>query len=340
MITATAVLVMCSSVHTVFAATNSLVPPQLLTPTDKAVVKGLNFKQLWTPVPGAHSYEYVSYNDNSMHHVRAKQKVAGTSKTVAKVADGTFWWRVRAVDAQRKTGPWSSLRQVTTDTEPPSINPLETIGDMPVQGTVRFVFESVDEHPYRITSGVFSEVPPNGMPTGSELDQEQESVAEAVDVNVRAKVTLNINTLTMPNGRETIIVNVEDRAGNVREERFYFTVANPSTTPENPPAEPTNPATPKLTQTVQKAASTTSKAKTRTNLQINTRDDSEGLPATNAGRVLGVSTRPENAKQTASKKVANDQPEIADYWYLGGSLVVLTAVLAGVKLAQRRGTTT
>src|SRR5690242_19694547 len=94
-ITATFVLVMCGGVQVAFAATGPLPSPRLLTPTDKAVVKGLNFKQSWTAIEGAHSYEYVSYNDAHMRHVRAKQEVSGASKTVARVADGTFWWRVR-----------------------------------------------------------------------------------------------------------------------------------------------------------------------------------------------------------------------------------------------------
>lgn len=339
-ITATFVLVMCGSVQVAFASVNPLVSPQLLVPADKAVVKGLDFKQSWSAVEGARSYEYESYNDSRMHQLRAKQKVSGTSKTVARVADGTFWWRVRAVGSQQETGQWSSLRQVTTDSVAPTIHPLETIGDTPVQGTVRFVFESYDKHPYRITSGVFSEVPPNGLPTGNDLDQEQENVAEAVDVNVKAKVTLNINTLTMPNGRETIIVNVEDRAGNIHEERFYFTIANPTTTPEASPVVGTTPAGPKLTQTVQQAAVSVPRPKAKTDLQLSARNDAEELPATETGKVLGVATQPEDAVASSTKKSANERLESGNYWYLAAIFLLLSMILGGAKLAQRRGPTT
>lgn len=312
------------------ALSQQLSPPLLLSPNDKDIVKGINFTQSWGAVEGAHAYEYESYNDAARTQLRAKQEVRGTSKTVSKVPDGTFWWRARAVDDKDKTGQWSSLRRITTDSTPPTIRPIQTIGDKPVQGTVRFVFESVDKHPWRITSGVFSEVPPNGLPIG-ELDDD--SVAEAIDVNVTTRATLNINTLTMPNGKETIIINVEDRAGNVHEERFYFTVANPVPSPETPQQTTPGSTKPKLTQNIEKVSS--SQGTGRQGLPVAAPETSENLPETEAGKVLSLHTEQDKAATVAKPDEAKKISK-SSYWLPIGVITALLLALGIVKLAQRR----
>jgi hypothetical protein len=318
-------------VQMVSAEAKPLDAPMLLRPAEKTIVKGVGFSQSWTTVGGARHYEYESYNDANKTRLRARQEVSGTSKTIAKVPDGTFWWRVRAIDMQGNAGRWSELWRVTTDSEAPTIHPIETIGDKPVQGTVRFVFETIDKNPWRVTTGVFSEVPPNGMPTPTEDD---EDVEEAVGVNVRTKATLNINTLTMPNGRETIIVNVEDRAGNVREERFYFTVANPAPATDTPPAANTGspvPDTPRLTQVVAKAS--TPKAQP-TSLPIGAAESVEMLPAATVGKVLGMETKQSAVASSTHKPVKIKDADMSGYWYVAGGFVMVSVL--GTLLFIRR----
>lgn len=310
-----------ANVQMAAAESQPLSAPLLLSPADKDIVKGTKFTQSWTAVAGAEHYEYESYNDSHKTQLRARQEVNGTSKTVAKVPDSTFWWRVRAVGAQDKPGQWSALRRITTDNVAPTIRPLQTIGDKPVQGTVRFVFESVDKHPWRVTSGVFSEVPPGGIPIGSPDDDE--GVAEAIDVNVTTKATLNINTLTMPNGRETIIINVEDRAGNIREERFYFTVANPTPSPEAPQTGATTPTAPRLVQTTEKVVKKPSQGRT---VQMSAAESAENLPTTEAGKVLGVHTQQHNEEAAAAKSIKPKDANQTSYWYVMTGFVLLSIV--------------
>jgi hypothetical protein len=249
-----------SNVSAAETGSRRLPAPAPAVPADGAVVKGVQFTQSWSEVAGAKHYLYESYTNRQATELRAKQRVDQTTKVIAHVADGTFWWRVRAVDDHGTEGRWSKLQRVTTDSEAPTIRPLLTIGDEPVQGTVRFVFESTDKNPWRITSGVFSEVPAGGMPLGGTGN----NMVEAVAVTVTAKVTLTIDTLMLPNGRETIIVNAQDQAGNIQERRFYFTVANPVA----PAPEAPGPVTPPLTGTTESAVAAEPPATPRNTIAV------------------------------------------------------------------------
>jgi hypothetical protein len=311
--------------------------PQLLMPADKALAKGTAFTQSWSAVDGAHYYEYESYYDAAKTKLRARQKADGPSKTIAQVPDGTFWWRVRAVAVGGVRSPWSIARQTTTDSTAPTIRPLRTIGSAPVQGTVHFVFESIDKHPYRITSGVFSEVPRGGLPVDDPA-QGDGNVVQAAEVDVRATVTLNINTLSMPNGQQTIIINAEDRVGNVHEQRFNFTVANPApVNPVTPQAGTAAPPAPKLTQTVRRsdAAPSTDRSRTRAD-DVQARAGVAVKAASHeTDRVLGVSTgRGAASSNPESKGGSEGSKGIQAYWIAGGVLCALAAGI--VRLRQKR----
>ncbi|NTV41233.1 MAG: DUF5011 domain-containing protein [Candidatus Moranbacteria bacterium] len=96
--------------------------PSLISPIDGAVVRGIpSLTNSWSAVDGASKYVYESYHDQAMTNLRYRNDFPGTSKTAANVADATFWWRVKAVDAAGNSSEWSPLWEVTVDNTNPTI---------------------------------------------------------------------------------------------------------------------------------------------------------------------------------------------------------------------------
>lgn len=96
--------------------------PQLVSPVDGAYANGSSLTNTWSSVEGAKNYVYESYHDAAANSLRWRQTVDGTSKTATNVADGVFWWRVKAVDAYGNSGAWSPLWKVTIDNTMPTIS--------------------------------------------------------------------------------------------------------------------------------------------------------------------------------------------------------------------------
>lgn len=313
-----------------------LPPPVLAAPVDGAVVKGTQFTQSWSSVPGAQRYLYESYHNRQATQLRARSSVTGTSKTIGQVPSGTFWWRVRAADTAGKKGQWSTLQQVTTDSEAPTIKPLLTLDDKPVQGTARFIFESLDKNPWRITCGVYSEVPAGGMPVA----KPDGSMVQTTDVTVTAKVTLTIDTLKLPNGLETIIINVEDRAGNIREERFYFTVHNPVDLPVPPAPEGSGaPVTGSVEQVLPRppASRPAPSANSAPSPVISTATTAPEADVPTAGKVLNMQT--ERTGQETTGSPAGDKAKQADsawYWIPAAAILTLSSLWGMVRLVRSR----
>ncbi len=115
------------------AATVSLSTPQLLSPTDNAIVNGTTITSEWQSVTDATNYIYESYNDAAATSMRHTATYATTSTTETNVTDGTvFWWRVKAVATSGAESDWSPLWKVTVDNSAPVVT---MSGDKPVVGS-------------------------------------------------------------------------------------------------------------------------------------------------------------------------------------------------------------
>jgi hypothetical protein len=86
--------------------------PALMAPADDAVVNSVpGFS--WRRVRRAAKYEFQFSADARFRSTLASFDTLNTSATVDKtVFDGNYYWRVRAVDANRSAGKWSPVRTV------------------------------------------------------------------------------------------------------------------------------------------------------------------------------------------------------------------------------------
>lgn len=102
----------------------------LVAPLNNSFANGASLTNSWNPVADAASYVYESYHNEALTNVRWTQTVTGTSKTATNVAEATFWWRVRAVDAAGNLGEWSDAWKVTVD----NTGPVAPVIVTPVEG--------------------------------------------------------------------------------------------------------------------------------------------------------------------------------------------------------------
>lgn len=93
----------------------------LNSPANGAVVNGASVTQSWNASISSDvdHYIYESYNDANATSLRWRQTVNGTSKTATNVANATYWWRVKAVDAAGNESAWSPLWKLTIDNDAP-----------------------------------------------------------------------------------------------------------------------------------------------------------------------------------------------------------------------------
>jgi hypothetical protein len=90
----------------------------LLAPVSNETVSGAAPLR-WTPLAYAASYDVEVYKNGDVIGMPDNRVVAGTSKQVAyslasplAVADSSYTWRVRPVDAKGRKGPWTSLEDL------------------------------------------------------------------------------------------------------------------------------------------------------------------------------------------------------------------------------------
>lgn len=99
--------------------------PTLNSPADGAVVPGATLTQSWNASSSSDvdHYIYESYNNSSATSLRWHEQFNAStlSKTATNVANATFWWRVKAVDAAGNQSAWSPLWKVTVDNNMPTI---------------------------------------------------------------------------------------------------------------------------------------------------------------------------------------------------------------------------
>ena len=96
--------------------------PALVSPTNNNIVSGAMVVNQWSPVDGAVKYVYESYKNAAATQLRWHEETTATQKSAANVANGTtFWWRVKAIDADGNVTAWSPLGKVTGDTVAPTV---------------------------------------------------------------------------------------------------------------------------------------------------------------------------------------------------------------------------
>ena len=86
--------------------------PTLVSPTGGATIQALPAFQ-WSSVPGAAKYEFQLSADNSFGSIVSQggfQTLNTFATITTTLADGTYYWRVRAINAKDEAGPWSSTR--------------------------------------------------------------------------------------------------------------------------------------------------------------------------------------------------------------------------------------
>jgi hypothetical protein len=121
--------------------------PTLQAPTNGANTTDITFQ--WSPVPGAQKYELqVSPNGDWANNVTTDdQSIVGTSYTpTTPYANGSYFWRVRAHDADGNWGSWSDVwefgRQwlnrptiLTPSWDPAAGSPTQVTGDLELSWT-------------------------------------------------------------------------------------------------------------------------------------------------------------------------------------------------------------
>lgn len=106
------------------SALDALQPPDLIAPTDGAILNTSTPAFEWSAVNGAASYVLVVATDDGFVSAPIDTVVSATSFTpLAPLADGTYYWRVEAVAEDGQTfSPWSEVRTLTIDTTTPICN--------------------------------------------------------------------------------------------------------------------------------------------------------------------------------------------------------------------------
>src|SRR3989454_634770 len=88
--------------------------PEPLFPADGATYgfqrKAPRVELKWSPADRARSYRAIVANDSQFKRIFADEKVDGTSLPVRIQQPGTYYWRVRAQDADGFAGPYSAVR--------------------------------------------------------------------------------------------------------------------------------------------------------------------------------------------------------------------------------------
>ena len=99
------------------AATSKIGPPSQLSPADGVSVQAVpSFS--WRPVRHAAKYEFQASADPAFKSIVLGQGngsffTHNTSASITKaLPDGSYYWRVRAIDARERAGRWSSVRSI------------------------------------------------------------------------------------------------------------------------------------------------------------------------------------------------------------------------------------
>jgi hypothetical protein len=100
----------------------SLLPaPKNLEPAEGQRLPSLDVALVWTPIEGARGYHVaVSTDLHFVHRVHEQPQAEGNIANV-RLAAGTYYWRVSAVDRDGLEGQLSTPRRFTIDVTPPAL---------------------------------------------------------------------------------------------------------------------------------------------------------------------------------------------------------------------------
>lgn len=201
--------------------------PTLVSPGDGASVV-TPFTISWTAVSditGIAAYNWAVSGTPDFATTAAVGSTPGTDTqaTVNGLANGTYFWRVQAVNGQNAAGDWSAARSftVTGTTNPPvlggvSVNPTNVTGGNPSTGTVSITLPA----------------PTGGVTVG--LTSGEPAVA-SVPATVTIPAGQTSTTFTVPTQAVTSSYTVVITATYAGESRFAFLGVAPPAPP--PPAD-------------------------------------------------------------------------------------------------------
>jgi hypothetical protein len=99
---------------------STLAAPEPVTPADGQHLNTLEVPLEWSRIDGAKSYKLEIAADDKFKSP-LPQAPAASEKTKAKVKEGTWWWRVQAVDGDGLVGKPSPPRTFVVDVKPPKL---------------------------------------------------------------------------------------------------------------------------------------------------------------------------------------------------------------------------
>jgi hypothetical protein len=99
--------------------------PSLSTPANNAATNDTTPLLTWLAVSGATTYELQVDNNSSYNSPEySLNGIASTSQETSVLANGKYYWRVRALNQYQVKGGWSSVRYFTIDAAAPTVPQL------------------------------------------------------------------------------------------------------------------------------------------------------------------------------------------------------------------------
>ncbi|MBY9000332.1 MAG: hypothetical protein KGD64_05425 [Candidatus Heimdallarchaeota archaeon] len=172
--------------------------PALITPINDVSINDNTPYLDWTTATGGYNYQLQVDNNGDFSSPIVDQTFSVTAYTPTVLGDGTYYWRVRAIDQAGNVGAWSSIWHFTVDTLPPSTPTLIT----PTNGV-----STNDSTPYldwtTATGGYNYQLQVDNDPDFSSLIVDQTSTATFY------------TSVTLADGTYYWRVRAIDQAGNV-----------------------------------------------------------------------------------------------------------------------------
>jgi len=202
----------CTNSSCIFA----LSAPTNLTPANNTYTSNTSFNNTWTAVTDAVGYEYqTSYSSNgsslgTIIYSDSSATLPGrynlTGSTVTRTNSGTpnatYYWQVRAIDADGNAGAWSVIYKVTVDT----IVPVITLGAYTTAPTNQNITVTAitDKGTLNVGSTTFTS---NGSFTFTATDSAGNSASKTVTITNIDKTAPNVPQLLSPSNNAFINYN-------------------------------------------------------------------------------------------------------------------------------------
>jgi hypothetical protein len=98
-----------------------LPPPDKLVPADDERLSSLEVAFGWAAVPGARGYRLMVARDANFKGLVHDKSDVQAGRAPVKLAAGTYWWRVSAVDRDGLEGRASAPHKLVIDVTPPKL---------------------------------------------------------------------------------------------------------------------------------------------------------------------------------------------------------------------------